>query len=507
MASNAIDSSLISKVVGYEIQKGNFGVSTPNLPQRIVILGEANTTMQGDVSFNEAIEITSAVQAGNLFGFGSPIHMAMNILRPNSGSGVAGIPTVVYCQEQVEGATAKVLEVTATGTSTGNFTHTLQIAGRNGVNGQSYNFNLNTGDTPSQIHAKIEDAINAVLGSPVIAETSGYTVDVTSKWRGLTAKDITIFINTNGNSAGITYAVQLLQEASGTPDIQPALEDFGNTWNTVVVNTYGIQSTVVATLEAFNGKPSAVPTGRYSAIVWKPFFAFTGYTSLDMTAATNFTNVRKNEVTIAICPAPGSLGLQFEAAANYAALYAVQAQNDPAIDISGRFLPDMPTPTNIGLMDIYLERNAILLKGCSTVQLLQSQYQVMDFVTTYHPDGETPAQYRYVRNLTVDMNFRYSYFILENLYVVDKIIASDNAVVENVNVIKPKSWKQILTTSLVPDLEKRGLITDQAFSVASIQVSISSINPDRFETTLNYKRTGFVRQASTTVQAGFNFAN
>jgi phage tail sheath gpL-like len=506
MASNAIDSSLISKVVGYEIQKGNFGVSTPNLPQRIVILGEANTTMQGDVSFNEAIEITSAVQAGNIFGFGSPIHMAMNILRPNSGSGVAGIPTVVYCQEQVEGATEKVLSITATGTATANVTHTLQIAGRSGVNGQNYSFTVNTDDTPTQIHAKIEDAINAVLGSPMYAELDGSVLAI-SKWKGISAKDLTVLVNTNGNSAGITYSVSLEQEAAGLPDIQPALDDFGNTWNTVVLNTYGIQTTVVDALEAFNGKPTTIPTGRYSAIIWKPFFAFTGYTDIDMTDATDFTNARKDEVTIAICPAPGSLGLQFEAAANYAVLYAVQAQNDPAIDISGRFLPDMPTPVNIGLMDIYLERNAILLKGCSTVQLLQSQFQVMDFVTTYHPDGETPAQYRYVRNLTVDMNFRYSYFLLENLYVVDKIIANDNAVVENVNVIKPKSWKQILTTSLVPDLEKRGLITDRAFSVASIQVNISSINPDRFETTLNYKRTGFVRQASTTVQAGFNFAN
>lgn len=507
MASNAIDSSLISKVVGYEIQKGNFGTSTPNLPQRIVILGEANNSMQSEVSFNEAIEITSAVQAGNLFGFGSPIHMAMNILRPSSGSGVAGIPTVVYCQAEVVGAAAKILEITATGTATANVTHTLQIAGRTGVNGQNYNFTVNTDDNASQIHSKIEDAINAVLGSPMSAFSTGYVVEATSKWRGISAKDLTILVNTNGNSAGITYSVSQIQDPAGVPSIQPALEDFGNTWNTVIVNTYGIESTVVATLEAFNGKPSAVPTGRYSAIIWKPFFAFTGYTDINMADATDFTNARKSEVTIAICPAPGSLGLQLEAAANYAALYAVQAQNDPAIDISGRFLPDMPTPVNIGDMDIYLERNAILLKGCSTVQLLQSQFQVMDFVTTYHPDGETPAQYRYVRNLTVDMNFRYSYFLLENLYVVDKIIANDNAVVENVNVIKPKSWKQILTTSLVPDLEKRGLITDQPFSVASIQVNISSVNPDRFETVLNYKRTGFVRQASTTVQAGFNFAN
>ena len=508
MPSNAIDSSLISKVVGYDLQKGFFGTTSPNLPQRIVILGEANTNMQDSVEFDKAYEITSSAQAGQIFGFGSPIQHVMNILRPISGSGVAGIPTIVYCQDETDGRfTAAQLEIVAVGTATANVTHTLIINGRRSYNGQTYNFTVNTDDTPDLIHQKIEDAINSVLSAPVSAESTGYEVLATTKWRGLTSDDISIEIDTNGNSAGITYSVDIIQNGAGTPSIQGALDKFGQTWNTVIINTYGLESSIIESLETFNGKPGNPATGRYSSIVWKPFFAFTGYTDIVMTDAITFTDARKTDVTIAMCPTPGSKGWQFEAAANFAALYAPQAQNTPSGDVSGKYLPDMPTPEDIGDMDVYLNRNLFLTKGCSTVQLHQGQYQIMDFVTTYHPEGEFPPQYRYVRALTIDWNVRFAYFLLEQIYVVDKVICKDADIVTETNVIKPIGWKQVLSTNLFPDLERRALITDSPFSIASLQVAISQTNPDRFNTAFDYKRTGFVRQASTTVKAGFNFSN
>jgi hypothetical protein len=42
---------------------------------------------------------------------------------------------------------------------------------------------------------------------------------------------------------------------------------------------------------------------------------------------------------------------------------------------------------------------------------------------------------------------------------------------------------------------------------SSIEVDISTTNPDRLETTFNYKRTGVGRIASTTATAGFNFGS
>ena len=57
--STAVGLERVSKIVGYQILKGNFSKSTPNLPMRIAILGEANTANQSSLSFTKR-EVTSA---------------------------------------------------------------------------------------------------------------------------------------------------------------------------------------------------------------------------------------------------------------------------------------------------------------------------------------------------------------------------------------------------------------------------------------------------------------
>jgi phage tail sheath gpL-like len=348
------------------------------------------------------------------------------------------------------------------------------------------------------------DAVNNVLGSPVIATDSGYETILTTKWRGLTANDTNVTIETNGNALGLTYAVNSTQSGSGTPSVTAALSSIGSQWATIVLNTYGTNSTILSSLESYNGKPDATnPTGRYAGTIFKPFIAVTGSTIED---PSSLTDGRLNEVTIAIAPAPLSSGYQFEAAANMSLLFALQAQNSPQLDVSGQSYPDMPTPTSIGAMSEYDNRDTIVKKGCSTVILNGGQYQVNDFVTTYHPIGELPPQFRYCRNLNLDWNVRYGYFLLEQNNVVDHVIANDQDIVTASRVIKPKQWKGILD-NYATSLSQRALITDPAFMQDSITVDLSSTNPDRLETFFRYKRTGFARISDTVAEAGFNFGN
>jgi hypothetical protein len=155
-------------------------------------------------------------------------------------------------------------------------------------------------------------------------------------------------------------------------------------------------------------------------------------------------------------------------------------------------------------MASYDGRDAIVQKGCSTVDLVAGRYQVQDFVTTYHPDGELPPQFRYCRNLMLDFNVRFGYFLLEQINVVDHAIAADGDIVNANKVIKPKQWKQVID-KYAEDLGRRALIADVPFMQDSIEVNISTTNPDRLETKFKYKRTGVARISSTTAEAGFNF--
>lgn len=505
MTATAISLDRVSRVVGYSLKKGDFRETSPNLPQRILIIGEANVANQVGL-VTDLTEITSLRQAGETYGYGSPIYAMMRILRPRTSEGVGAIPTFVIAQSEAGGAAAKMIEVNPTGTATANGTHYLVIAGRDNVDGVRYAINIEEGDVAADIATKITNAVNNVLGSPMSAEDYGYSSLLTSKWKGLTANGLSVRVDTGDNDLGITYVVDNIQNGSGTPDIATDLEKIGNEWFTVVVNSYGMVAQVMQDLENFNGiaDPDS-PTGRYQGTIWKPFIAITGSVVDDPSAT---TDAMRDDMTIAIAPAPLSEGLGMEAAANATVLFARTAQDNPELDIAGKPYPDMPVPASgsIGSMADYSNRDNIVKKGCSTVDLVNNRYVVQDFVTTYHKLGEEPPQYRYCRNLNLDWNVRYGYLLLEQTYVLDHAIANDDDVVEAQKVVKPKYWKGILD-DYATDLSRRALTVDAAFMQASLQVNISSSNPDRFETRFRYKRSGFVRQAATVAEAGFNFGS
>jgi phage tail sheath gpL-like len=508
MSSNAIGIERVSAVVGYLIKGKNFNTTSRYLPQRIALFGEANNANQSGLDTNDnggvnAKEVTSAKQVGDLYGYGSPLHMMMRILKPFNNDGTGGIPIVVYPNKAPGGATAKVIQIAVSGVPNANGTHYLKIAGRNGIDGSLYAINLTTDDTAATIHQKIEDAVNAVLACPMIATSTDYEADLTSKWKGLTADGISVSVDTGDDDLGLTYVVSTTANGSGTPSITDALSQFGNNWNTIVINPYNITA-ILDELEAFNGIPlNESPTGRYGATVWKPFIALTGSVADD---PSSITDSRDDEVTIAICPAPASPALAFEAAANMAYLHAIIAQATPHLDVMNKAYPDMPVPTdgNIGSMADYDERDAIVKKGCSTVDFVNGKYLVKDFVTTYHPDGEEPPQFRWVRNLVIDQNIRFSYLLKEQEVVVGKAIAKDSDIVSVDEVVKPKQWKGALF-ELADDLANRALIVDVPFMTESIDTGISVVNPDRFDTEFRYKRSGYARQSATTTEAGFNF--
>jgi phage tail sheath gpL-like len=511
MISNAVGSGAISRVLGYKLTTGNFQNSTPNLPIRIAILGEANDANQAGLSLSP-VAVTSAQQAGELYGFGSPIYNVMRILRPVSGGGVGPIDTVVYPQGVAAGAEAEVDTVTVTGTATANAVHTIVVNGRYNIDGEGYSFSVVKDDTPTIIAQKITDAVNSVLGCPYSATVALGVVTLTAKWSGYTGADMNLRVDTDGSPAGITYVKSQVTEGSGTPEIATALALFGDEWTPIVINTYGEVDEILDALEGFNGVPSPTdPTGRYAGITFMPFVALFGSTRGTGLAASLAS--RSSQVTNVLCPSPLSDALPMEGAANGARLLAVQANDNPELDIAGRSYPDMPIPyelinfaTIATDFSTYEGRNLLAKNGVSTVNIVNGAYQVQDLVTTYHPTGELNPQFRFVRSLIQDFNVKFGYRLQEELYVIDHLIANDDDIVRATKVIKPKTWKTILNAYFL-DLVSRGLIVDAPFSKESLIVGISTVNPDRLETFFKYKRSGFDRIASTTVEAGFNFGS
>lgn len=510
MISTAVGAERISRIVGYKLKKGNYSLNSPNLPQKILILSEGNTANQATMPV-EKREITSAKEAGQLYGFGSPIHQVMRILRPLSGDGVGGIPTVVFPQEEAVGATASVAtcDVTLSTTATDSATHYVNINGRNNVDGVPYAYSVVKGDTDAEIMDKIVAAVNNVPGSPVIAAavgspTTGFTL--TTKWAGASAAELKVRFETGDKDCGITYT-NSVSGGTGAADISAAIAAIGNEWFTILLNSYG--SSTFDTIETFNGIPDDDnPTGRYASLTWKPLISVWGSVEDDkdnLSAITDAT-ARKSQVTHALAPAPNSEGYTWEAAANMIYLFANIMQDSPHLDVNGKNYPDMPVPADelIGDMSDYQNRDLLVKAGCSTVDLTAGRYTVQDFVTTYHPDGEVPPQFRYCRNLMLDFNVRYGHYLLEQAFVVDKTLVGSEQSVGVSDTIKPLEWKQVLS-SYAEDLASRALISNADFMKENITVGISETNPDRLETSFRYKRTGVARISSTDAEAGFAF--
>lgn len=503
----AIGDTRLSTVVGYKIEKGNFNNVTPNLPQRVVILGQGNTANEDNSDFdeNEQKEFTTLKQVGQRYGYGSPVYNMFRILRPISGTGLGGIPAVIIPQYAASGATTKQLNIESSGTASGNATHTLVVNGRRVIDGGRYDFVVAQGDGPTEISQKMVDTLNGVLSAPVTAsqdttETATESCLAETKWAGIDADELDISVDTNGNPVGVSYSVTDVQSGAGVPStIQSALDTFGEQWNTIVLNPYG--TNIHSTLENFNGKPDPnQPSGRYSGIVFKPFVALFG--STDSTASIDFSN-QKDEVTNVVCPAPNAKTFNHEIAAAYGRVLAVQAQNNPHLDVQNMYVPDIPAAETAGQFGDYSFRDQKVKEGWSTAVIENGSYKIKDLVTTYHPDGEVPLQFSWVRNIMIDWNIAFRYRILEELYVVGHTLVSNNQKVDVAKVVKPKQWEATVK-GLADSLSIDGLIAEPSFMKENISVSINDTNPDRFETTFKYKRSGFGRQSDTVVTAGFN---
>ena len=329
-------------------------------------------------------------------------------------------------------------------------------------------------------------------------------VTCTTKWQADAAGGLNIEVLSE-DTVGLSYAVAQTQAAAGdpSPEITSSLALLGSPWSTILVNPY-LKATNTL-FEQVNGVPGQVPgVGRYSAIDWKPFVCLTGDTTAD-TVANVLTGLDNDQATIVQCAAPNSNGWPFEAAANVAPLLARQAQDNPHLDVSDSLYPDMPIPENedIGVFGDYNNRDLLVKGGASTVIINAGKYQVEDLITTYAPEGEFVPLFGYVRSLIQDWNVRYAVFVLEQENVISRALIENDQIVRAQNTIKPDQWKGILF-QMFDDLSERALIVEPEFSKESVLVAIGETNPDRFETSFRYKRSGFVRIASTTVTAGFN---
>ena len=485
--STAIDAAAVARVVGIKTEFEDLQTGARFLPQRVAVVGQG---ISGGTYTTTKRQVTSASEAGTIYGFGSPVHLAVSQLLPVNGDGVGSVPVTVY--PLADAATG----VAATGTITPVISETVATSYRVSVSGiLSQEFIVNPGDSAATVTAAITTAINAVIDMPVTAVDGTTVVNLTTKWEGTSANDVTVEVLGNGGS---TFT--LVQPAGGlvNPDVDVALNQIGDVWETMIINCLDVADT--ASLDKF----STFNEGRWQALNAKPLVVFSGSTEADLNTAITLPDSRKTDRTNVQVNAPGSNNLPFVVAARASARVAVIAANNPSRDYGAQQMTGINTGLD-GQQWTYVQQDTAVKAGAATTIVANGVMEVADMVTMYHPDGEAPPAYRYVCDIVKLQNIIYS---LGLIFAAPRWngapLIPDNQATVNPDAKRPKDAKGEIF-ALLDSLGLNAVISDVDFAKANTVVGINSMNPKRLDISVTLKLAGNTNIRSIDLNFGFYY--
>lgn len=488
--STAVDVNAVARVVGIKTQfiPTNVG-GVFYLPQRIAVVGQGATAATYPTTKRQ---VTSAQEAGTLYGFGSPIHLAVSQLLPPNGDGVGSIPVTVYPLEDADSSAAAAGDITASSTATKSGQIVINIGGV-----RTAPIGIATNDDAAAIHTKIIAAITGNLSMPMTATQGTGKVDLTAKWTGANTNQLTVTVE-GDTDTGVTFAVTDPTGGTVNPDVQTALDQVGDVWETMFLNCMELADT--DTLDKFD----VFGEGRWGALTNRPMVAFTGHVLKTPTEVLAITDSRKADRTNVALPNPGSLELPLVSAAGELARIAKVANNNPARDYA-RQPASYIEPGPDGDQWDYLQRDQAVKGGASTIEIRDGKVNLSDTVTMYHPEGDPTPAYRYVCDIVKVMNIIFNVDLIFNTAAWDgaPLIPDDQPTV-NPDAKRPKDALAALA-ALADNLGLEALISDVPHTKANAQSEISSQNPKRLDTVFPVKLSGNANIHSIDLNFGFYF--
>ena len=369
--SSAVDASAVARVLGIKTEfKDLRAGSVLFLPQRIAVVGQGSSASTYDTTKNQ---VTSAFEAAETYGFGSPIHLACRQLFPSNGDGVGTIPVTIYPLEDDASGVASTGDITPAGTQTEAASYTVKI---NEIESES--FVINAADSVATIVTAMTNAINATLEMPMIASDDTTEVGLTAKWKGTSTNDLIVSVE-GSTTAGTTFAITQPSGGLVNPDVQDALDQVGDVWESMMLNCLDVgDTTAIAAYSTFG-------EGRWGALTRKPLIVFSGTTEVDVDNAIVLPESRKTDRTNCQLVAPGSDELPFVVAARQLARIAVVANNNPPQDYGSQDASGLVSGTD-GEQWTYADRDQAVKGGSSTIEVKDGVINCSDTVTFLSSD-------------------------------------------------------------------------------------------------------------------------
>ena len=482
----SVSPSAISRVTGVAVKFKNFNTGNVQmLQQRLAVIGVGN---HGVTYTTEKYECQgNASEIGDKYGYGSPLYLAALQLFPLVGKG-AGFPVTFYPLAEGSGAVqaSGKIEIEGTATEAGS----AKIV----IGGQKATIAIASGDTKTEIFAKIKDGIDGVLAMPVTAATGDDALTLTSKAAGEVGNLIKTRIECAVN--GLTFTVTQLTGGVKDPDVTPALEKIGEIWETAILPCFDYKNTDRLDTVMVYG------IGRWSDLEKKPLLSFWGCTD-DYATRTGVTDKRPNDFINSLIVSVGSPELPYCVAAKAMVNDILTTANDNPPQGYKGILEGLEAGDD-SLQENYGTRDASIKKGSSTNIKSGNVAELNDIVTMYHPasEGDYPSR-RYVVDLIKLENVIYNVrLIMEADKVKGAPLIRNEDVTSNKAAIQPKTVTTWLL-NLVKDLIDKAVLQDYDTTKDGLKVAIDSKNPKRLNTNIPVKMSGNIEVTSTDIDYGF----
>lgn len=488
--STAVPASAVARVLGIKEEFVNRRPGgTQVLPQRVALIGQGATSSTYPTTKFTAL---SAQQVGETVGYGTPLHLAAEKLLPANGDGLNAIPLTVYPLVDDGAGVAAAGTIIPVGAQTEASGYAVRVG-----NITSQAFLISVGDSVAVVCAAITAAVNATLNMPVIATNNTTDVGLVAKWEGSSANGI--FTEIVGTSSwGYTFTITQLAGGATNPNVQPALDQIGDVWETMVISCFETGDTTNLNRFATWGE------GRWGALTRKPAVVFWGSSEDDPDTLTIVPEGRKSDRINCQIPAPSCNDPIFSIAARAVSRIASLANQDPAYDY-GRQRLDQLTAGPDGDQWDYAERDFIVTGGSSTTTKENGIINLADTVTFYHPDGDPTPAYRYVVDIVRLQNIIFSFDIEFAQQEWDGApLIPDNQPTTNPNAKSPKIAKAAAAT-IVDNLGLRAILSDPATSKANITAEIDPANSRRLNLCVPVSLSGNTNIISVDVKFGFFF--
>lgn len=408
----ALNATSLAAAVGASVKNVQFQSDARNLPRKILVLATYAPAKTAVVPL-VPVQVLSAEDAGDRFGFGSMAHR----LATQAFIGGQGTPVYVMPQAEVGGAVAAAGSIDFVG-STGVAAGTLHLY----IAASAVGVVVGAAASADAIAAAVAAAINADKTLPVSATAATTVVTLTAKSKGPWGNDISVNFNLGYGQAlpaGVVAAVTGMAAGAGIPVMATALTALGTgdsaneDYFTDVVHGYGQDTTTLDALSAYVGAGNDF-VGLYGKTVARPFRSLVGDTAAGSQGLADLISLadgRKLDRCNGVLAVPGS--------ANHPAEIAAQAMGYMARINCDRVAQHYLGGTLVGVhtgakadrwTSDYDNRDTAVKSGISPSRIQNGAVTLQNVVSFYRPDNVpvTSNGYRSMRNIAIIQNMLFN---------------------------------------------------------------------------------------------------